>query len=170
MECDITLMSYVRMSRTQWQESPWLAEADPATWVLNSSQIVLQPLANDTRLEPYGSSFLPGWRECGAQLTGKQAVLLMHDIQMLLHPVQSLKWSARFVTTSYVMISSLALKNVWTSLTPVWTIKDQLLLCYYAHYSIVTLYLTLNHGKNDQNYLKPKLFWLFLTHILYLWP
>ena len=35
---------------------------------------------NETRLEPYGSLFHPGWRECGAQLTGKQVVLLMHDI------------------------------------------------------------------------------------------
>ena len=36
-------------------------------------------LMNDTRLEPCGSLFLPGWRECGVKLTGKQAVLLMHD-------------------------------------------------------------------------------------------
>ena len=37
---------------------------------------------NDTRLEPYSSLFLPGWRECGAYLMGKQVVLLMHDIYM----------------------------------------------------------------------------------------
>ena len=30
--------------------------------------------------EPFGSSFHPNWRESGAQLTKKQAVLLMHDI------------------------------------------------------------------------------------------
>ena len=30
--------------------------------------------------EPFGSSFCPNWRESGAQLTEKQAVLLMHDI------------------------------------------------------------------------------------------
>ena len=30
--------------------------------------------------EPFGSSFRPNWRESGAQLTEKQAVLLMHDI------------------------------------------------------------------------------------------
>ena len=30
-------------------------------------------------LEPFGSSFHPNWRESGAQLTEKQAVLLMHD-------------------------------------------------------------------------------------------
>ena len=35
---------------------------------------------NETRFEPYGSSFHPDWRESGVQLTGKQAVLLMHDI------------------------------------------------------------------------------------------
>ena len=29
--------------------------------------------------EPFGSSFHPNWRESGAQLTEKQAVLLMHD-------------------------------------------------------------------------------------------
>ena len=29
--------------------------------------------------EPFGSSFGPNWRESGAQLTEKQAVLLMHD-------------------------------------------------------------------------------------------
>ena len=29
--------------------------------------------------EPFGSSFCPNWRESGAQLTEKQAVLLMHD-------------------------------------------------------------------------------------------
>ena len=29
--------------------------------------------------EPFGSSFRPNWRESGAQLTEKQAVLLMHD-------------------------------------------------------------------------------------------
>ena len=35
---------------------------------------------NKTHLEPYGSLFHPDWRESGAQLTGKQVVLLMHDI------------------------------------------------------------------------------------------
>ena len=34
---------------------------------------------NKTHLEPYGSLFHPDWRESGVQLTGKQAVLLMHD-------------------------------------------------------------------------------------------
>ena len=29
--------------------------------------------------EPFGSSFHPNWRESVAQLTEKQAVLLMHD-------------------------------------------------------------------------------------------
>ena len=29
--------------------------------------------------EPFRSSFRPNWRESGAQLTEKQAVLLMHD-------------------------------------------------------------------------------------------
>ena len=32
--------------------------------------------------EPFGSSFRPNWRESGAQLTEKQAVLLMHDIYL----------------------------------------------------------------------------------------
>ena len=32
--------------------------------------------------EPFGSSFHPNWRESEAQLTEKQAVLLMHDIYM----------------------------------------------------------------------------------------
>ena len=34
---------------------------------------------NETHFEPFGSSFHPDWRESGAQLTEKQAVLLMHD-------------------------------------------------------------------------------------------
>ena len=33
-----------------------------------------------TCLEPYSSLFHPGWREYGAQLMRRQAVLLMHDI------------------------------------------------------------------------------------------
>ena len=36
--------------------------------------------------KPFGSSFHPNWRESGAQLTEKQAVLLMHDIYVV--PVQ----------------------------------------------------------------------------------
>ena len=35
---------------------------------------------NETHFEPFGSSFHPDWRESGAQLTEKQAVLLMHNI------------------------------------------------------------------------------------------
>ena len=35
---------------------------------------------NETHFEPYGSLLHPDWRESGVQLTGKQAVLLMHDI------------------------------------------------------------------------------------------
>ena len=31
------------------------------------------------QLEPFGSLFQPDWRESEAQLTEKQAVLLMHD-------------------------------------------------------------------------------------------
>ena len=34
---------------------------------------------NETHFEPFSSSFHPDWRESGVQLTGKQAVLLMHD-------------------------------------------------------------------------------------------
>ena len=32
------------------------------------------------QFEPFGSLFCPDWRESEAQLTEKQAVLLMHDI------------------------------------------------------------------------------------------
>ena len=32
------------------------------------------------QFEPFGSFFRPDWRESEAQLTEKQAVLLMHDI------------------------------------------------------------------------------------------
>ena len=41
----------------------------------------VQLLNSDGRdpFEPFGSSFHPNWRESGAQLTEKQAVLLMHD-------------------------------------------------------------------------------------------
>ena len=38
---------------------------------------------NETRLEPYSSLFHPDWRESGAQFTGKQAVLLMHDTYLV---------------------------------------------------------------------------------------
>ena len=34
--------------------------------------------------EPFGSLFCPDWRESEAQLTEKQAVLLMHDIYRVL--------------------------------------------------------------------------------------
>ena len=34
---------------------------------------------DETHFEPFGSSFRPHWRESRAQLTKKQAVLLMHD-------------------------------------------------------------------------------------------
>ena len=37
---------------------------------------------DETHFEPFGSSFRPHWRESGAQLTKKQAVLLMHDTYM----------------------------------------------------------------------------------------
>ena len=46
---------------------------------------------NETRFEPFGSSFHPDWRESGAQLTEKQVVLLMHDIYVM--PPQS--WGDR---------------------------------------------------------------------------
>ena len=35
---------------------------------------------DETRFEPFSSSFRPHWRESRAQLTKKQVVLLMHDI------------------------------------------------------------------------------------------
>ena len=37
---------------------------------------------NETCFEPFGSSFHPDWRESRVQLTGKQAVLLMHNIYL----------------------------------------------------------------------------------------
>ena len=42
--------------------------------------------------EPFGSSFCPNWRESGAQLTEKQAVLLMHDIYIPQQAVQIFGW------------------------------------------------------------------------------
>ena len=83
MECDITLIVYVGMLRAQWQESLLLAEALPReNGAVSDLEGGVQLPHSDGQnpFEPFGFSFCPNWRESGAQLTEKQAVLLMHDI------------------------------------------------------------------------------------------
>ena len=69
---------------------PRLCHANRGQCSIERAVLDYRTLMNDTHLEPYGSLFLPGWRECGAQLTGKQVVLLMHDIYDSSPMVQSL--------------------------------------------------------------------------------
>ena len=76
------LIVYIGTSQPQWRESLRLAEA------LLCKNGAVSNLEGGVRLphsdgrnpfEPFGSSFHSNWRESGAQLTEKQAVLLMHD-------------------------------------------------------------------------------------------
>ena len=59
------LIVYIGTSQAQWRESLWLAEALPRdkkavfNWE-GSVQLPHSDYMYDTRLEPYGSLFLPG--------------------------------------------------------------------------------------------------------------